>query len=408
MTDNPETRIRNRIDDLGKITFAEFMQTALFHKSGGYYTKPSVFGDQGDFYTSPGAHPAFGALTANLLHRMWRAIGNPAPFHVIELGAGAGILSRDIVDHASRIDKSFSDSVRYISVDRYLANESANSTNSIQNVMSDTVPFRNVEGCIISNELVDSFPVHRFQISDGFINEIYVALDARGNFVETLDEPSNTEIANRLHGFKENLPDGYRGEVNLGLTPWMKQVSSALHRGFVVTIDYGYPSEVMYAPERVYGTFDTYYRHTRGASPFQRIGRQDMTAHVDFTALANSGTEHGLEIVGLVSQSGFLKANGFDDMLTKMRSLNLSESVIRANVMGMLDLVKPGGLGDFGVLIQQKNTEIRSLTDLPELTQLASEDLPKLSEDHSHLLSGAFPDQTFELESLWPFTDKDS
>jgi SAM-dependent MidA family methyltransferase len=400
---SPDEEIRSRIRQHGKITFAEFMELALFHPQGGYYTTPSAFGAGGDYYTSPAAHPAFGALIALQLQRMWEVLGRPSRFYVVEMGAGTGLLARDVAGYGCKVSQDFASSIRYMALDRYPAGQERE--NDIQRIVTDDVPLKGIIGCFISNELVDSLHVHRFQLEEGEAREIYVTLDANGQFTEMLDTPSTPLIAERIARLGFQPPEGFRGEVNPGIRPWMKQVSEALHQGFVITIDYGYEDTKLYSPQRAMGTLQTYYRHTEGSSPYHRIGRQDITAHVDFSAVMEEGAYMGLRPLALMTQADFLRGLGFDKMLRQLRAINLGPRERKANVMAMRDLVKPDGLGRFKVLIQEKNT---GTSDFGKLT--ASDEIPEpplLGPGHMRLLEGRYPQQEWDFGELWPFREQE-
>ena len=289
-----EAEIRARISQRGRITFAEFMELALYHPTGGYYRRGGAVGPSGDYYTSPSAHPAFGALLAIQTRCMWDALGRPVPFHVVELGAGNGRLAADLTTHAATLEPSFASALRYVAVDRSLGDSAADHGAApgaplpFDRVRSEGVPVDGVEGCIISNELVDAFPVHRFLVDDGIL-ELYVT-ERDGRLVEIPGEPSTPELASRLGRLPHRLPPGYCGEVNLAIGPWTTEVSEALKRGFVVTIDYGDVDLDLYSPKRPSGTLQTYRGHSPGPGPLTQIGLQDITSHADFSSIAYGGT----------------------------------------------------------------------------------------------------------------------
>ena len=232
MEHTPEDEIRKRVASHGPITFAEFMEVALYHPNGGYYTHDRENTTYGDYYTSPSAHPAFSALIAVQLEAMWKALDRPTPFHVVEMGAGSGLMARDINEYAREHLPEFVNAMRYVGVDK----------------ASDETP-RGVVGCVVSNELIDAFPVHRFEIKDGSLVELFVDVDAEGRFHSLSGEPSTPLLARRLDKLSVELPDGTRGEVNLRIGPWARQVAEIIERGFVLTIDYGYEAKELYSPK---------------------------------------------------------------------------------------------------------------------------------------------------------------
>ena len=218
MERTPEAEIRGRIASNGPITFAEFMEVALYHPNGGYYTPDRQDSDHRDYYTSPSAHPAFSALIAVHLETMWKALDCPVPFHVVEMGAGSGLMARDITDYARQHLVDFASAMHYVALDK-----------------ASNDPPRGVVGCVLSNELIDAFPVHRFEIEDGRLVELFVCVDADGRFHSVPGEPSTPLLAHRLDKLGLKLPDGTRGEINLGIGEWARRVSETIERGFVVT-----------------------------------------------------------------------------------------------------------------------------------------------------------------------------
>lgn len=399
-----EQAIRDRIRRHAKITFAEFMRLALYHPIGGYYTSAAPFGATGDYYTSPATHPAFGALLCVQLRHMWRLIGKPPRFTVVEMGAGNGILAHDIAAYAERLSAEFARCLRYICIDRYTP-ASAAANPFVDSLRAHGVPLRAVIGCLLSNELVDAFPVHRFRIVNGAPLEIYVALDANGAFTETLDAPSTPRLAERISALGFPLPDGFSGEVRLNTRSWIGEAAQALDKGFVITIDYGYEAAALYSHQRRFGTLQTYYRHTEGGSPYQRIGRQDISAHVDFSQLQSDGRAAGLSAIAYTTQADLLQALGIDEMLRQVRTMPLSPRERSANLMAIRQLIKPSGLGGFKALIQAKGVEAAAADIAPSPAQRGDLQAPLLSDRHMPLLEGRYPHaawQTWETPELWP------
>jgi len=401
MKGSVEAEIRGRIARDGRMTFADFMELALYHPLDGYYSRKSV-DPHADYYTSPAAHPAFGALIAVQLWGMWAAMDRPPRFHVLEVGAGSGLLGRDIVRYASHLPPAFLASLSYVALDRRPARRE--SAERVHQVQATGLPFRGVVGCVLSNELVDSFPVHRFEIRGGEPRETYLSVDD-GRYVEVLDEPSTPLIARRLEGLAALPAEGHRGEVSLELTPWAEAVAAALDRGFAITIDYGHEADDLYSQERAQGTLQTFHRHTDGAGPYERIGTQDITAHVDFSALVAEGEAAGLRPLALTTQALFLRGLGFDRWRQRLGAEGLTQQERDANRMGMLDLVRLEGLGGFKVLVQEKGTGI---TDADRLSPASDRELPLplLGPDHLALMEARYPHAAWDPEDLWPWRDE--
>ena len=407
-----EVEIRRRIGDRGAITFAEFMELALFWPDGGYYMTGDPVGASGDYYTSPQAHPVFGALLAVQLYQMWQLLSRPAPFTVIELGAGSGLLCRDIVACSNHLPTGFARSLRYVCVDRRAARGAEGALGDeapaaqVCRVAASRIPFRCVLGCILSNELLDSFPVHQVTMSQDGLRETYVSLD--GDELRTsLGELSTPKLANRLEALEIDLQKGQTAEISLGLHTWAADAAASLEAGFVLTVDYGHPAAELYSAERRYrGALTTYYRHTQIDAPLRHIGRQDITAQVDFTSVVNAGRRNGLEPLGFAYQAEFLKHLGLTRMQQRLARLDLSQNAAQANRAGILELGRTGGLGDFKVLAQGKGVGHPDLWGFKHSGQAATlvEDIPAplLTDQHLWLPQGRYPNTELEFEVAWP------
>ena len=276
------------------------MDLALYWPNGGYYRGPSPTGATGDFYTAPGAHPAFGALLCLQLYQMWRLLNCPNPFWVVEAGAGNAILSRDIVNFAPSLPHEFHCSLQYLCLDTSptIAYDGA----GVQPIATDRLPLSGIVGCILSNELLDAFPVHMVEKRDGRLLEVYVTL-RDDKFVENLDEPSTPALQRRLDALDVKLADGQRAEINLAMTSWLADAARSLNRGYLLTIDYGRKASELYSPSRFRGTLTTFYRHTQTDNPYVHVGRQDITAQVDFTTLQRLGKKFGLTNLAYLTQA---------------------------------------------------------------------------------------------------------
>ncbi|MPZ43190.1 MAG: hypothetical protein GEV05_07300 [Betaproteobacteria bacterium] len=368
-----EQDIRDLIAKHGRITFARFMQLCLYSPQGGFYASRAQR-ISAHFGTSAMSHPVFGALIARQLEQMWRLLGEPADFHVIEVGCGDGALARSIVQACSRSTPRLAEALFYVAADyaphwlhesdhaagwnggsgdRMSALE-ADAGSAVRRVQGAGLSaFRHVVGCILSNELIDNFPVHRFAIQGGSIKEIFVTL-ADDKLTEVLDEPSSARVERRLADLGLSLPEGYRGEVNLGLEDWTAQIARALDRGFVLTIDYGQLADDLYARENSDGTLVCYHRHAARNDPLQDVGQQDITCQVDFTSLMRLGERHGLATLGYTPQSQFLTNLGFSSFVDALEEQGLSSARATLNRMAMMALVDPEQYGELKVLAQAK------------------------------------------------------
>ncbi len=347
-----DEEIRDLIRKDGRITFARFMEACLYSPSGGFY---SARGNRisAHFGTSSMSHPVFGALITRQLEQMWRLLGDPAVFHVIEVGSGDGVLAQAIVDAGRQTAPRFAEALRYVAAD-YQPGSRQDATSGIHRVKTEGVrAFRNVVGCILCNELIDNFPVHRFVVQGRRVKEVFVTLSG-GNLVEVLDEPSTHRIEERLVGLGLSLPEGYRGEVNLAVDDWTSQLATTLDRGVVLTIDYGELATDLYSPENAQGTLVCYRRHLASGDPYQHVGQQDITCLVDFTSLMRVGERHGLATVGFSLQRRFLANLGFYPLLDAVRPQGRSAARTELSRIAMMTLVDPDEYGDFKVLAQSK------------------------------------------------------
>ncbi len=358
-----------------RITFAEFMGFSLYHPQFGYYAKNPQIGAAGDFYTSSHLGTDFGELLAEQFVEMWEVLGCPVPFTLVEIGAGQGLVAHDVLSHLQRWHPLCLAAVDYQIVEtatalvqeqqQRLQKWLAAGVQIIWRKLSDFL-CESIVGCVFSNELVDALPVHQIVLDQGKLQEIYVTVppaESEREFIELIDTPSTPRLAAYFNDIgidlgAPNYPDGYRTEVNLAALDWLTTVAEKLHRGYVLTIDYGYPAQRYYSPMRSQGTLQCYYRHRHHNNPYIHVGEQDITAHVDFTALERQGERCGLTTLGFTQQGLFLMALGLGDRLT---ALSQSTTQNPAAIHQLLQhretlhrLIDPTGLGNFGVLIQAK------------------------------------------------------
>ncbi len=367
--------IRQRLETTGGITFAEFMGLCLYHPQHGYYMAARErIGKGGDFFTSTSVHSLFGALLARQLEQMWQILGGGA-FTVAEQGAGEGHLCLDILN-AAAARPEFYRQIRYRLVE--ISPENRRRQQQLLAPHAEKVDWCSVEelhgmeGCFLSNELLDAFPVHLVEKRDGRIFEVFVKL-RDGEIAEDLRPPSNPGILDYFHRAGVEPVEGNRAEVNLAAVDWMQQVGRILRRGFVLTIDYGYPTAELYAPFRRDGTLMCYSRHQAGENPYLRIGCQDLTAHVDFGTVQRAGEEQGLFTLFFGEQYRFLLALGFVEALVELQAQVATEKEARALRLTLKNLILPdGGMGEtFKVLVQGKDVGRPQL-----LCQRRIQDLP--------------------------------
>jgi SAM-dependent MidA family methyltransferase len=355
-----------------RVTFSEYMAWVLYHPEYGYYSRGAGIGASGDFATSPHLCADFGETLAEQFVEMWQIMGCPQPFHLVEMGAGQGILAGDILRYLRDRYPDFFRAIEYRVVER---SESLK-TEQQQRLRNAPIQWCNFEeldrnsivGCFFSNELVDAFPVHQFIIQSGKLHEIYVATapnEEKSEFVEVVGEPSTSQLAEYLEFSGVDItqyPEGYRSEVHLAALDWVETVAQRLQRGYVLTIDYGYSADRYYSLGRSQGTLQCYYRHRYHDNPYVSIGNQDITAHVNFTALQRQGELLGLSTLGFTPQGLFLMALGWGDRLVQLGNSPQGQKTATARDIASImqrrqtlhALIDPMGFGKFGVLIQGK------------------------------------------------------
>lgn len=353
--------IRDEIQEHGPIPFVRFMESALYHPTLGYYTSPGEkIGFRGDYYTSSSVHPIFGELLAKQLLQMLLALGEgESGYTLVEMGAGKGTLCFDILSYLKSTSPDVFNRLRYIIIEK----SPTLRTRQRQRLepffldrvqWEEAVPDRLI-GVLFSNELLDAMPVHRLRVDRKTVQEIYVDWkDDR--FVETLGPPSTPRLLDDLKKIDVQFDRPTEIEINLQAIDWMHRIGQSLARGYVVTIDYGYPAEMLYTPRRPKGTFLCYYRHQTNENPYDHIGEQDMTAHIDFTALARAGEEVGLSVIGFTDQTHFLMGLGIAQRMEPYGMEMDRSDEAKKQFLAMKQLMAPDRMGRiFKILIQGKN-----------------------------------------------------
>ena len=353
--------IRDEIVKHGPIPFVRFMESALYHPAFGYYTSPGEkIGPQGDYYTSSSVHPIFGELLARQLRQMLLTLGETrSSYTLVEIGAGKGTLCADILGALHRESPDLFSRLQYLIVEKspaLTARQRARLEPLFPNQVrwEEAVPDRLV-GVLFSNELFDAMPVHRLRVDQQNVEEIYVDWKG-GRFVETLGPPSTPRLLDYLKKIEVQFDRPAEIEINLQAIDWMHRIGQSLTRGYVVTIDYGYPAQTLYTPRRPKGTFLCYHRHATNENPYDHLGEQDMTAHVDFTSLAKAGEEVGLSPIGFTDQTHFLMGLGIAQrMEPHAMEMDRSEEA-KKQFLAMKQLMAPDRMGRvFKILIQGKN-----------------------------------------------------
>ena len=364
-------KIAEEIHSSGPMTFARFMEMALYDPSFGYYMRKGSgtgqIGWEGDYYTSSDLHPAFGRMLARQLRQIDDLLGHPDPFSVVEMGPGKGLLARDVLSACTEFPDSLAKRLSYVLVERSPAMKALQRSAldpwlTTQHDLSWVESTHSLEtgslvGVLLSNELVDAFPVHRVRVDQGELREIYVDVED-GDFCERLKPLSTPDLAHYFEKLDVTLIEGQTAEVNLEAVAWIRELSRVLRQGLVITIDYGHTAPDLYSPDRRRGTLLCYHNHKACEDPYSRIGLQDMTAHVDFTTLALAGEKAGLHLTGFTNHVSFLTGLGIEETLEQLDP----DSPEFQSVVGLLD---PRGMGQtFKILIQHKDIEWPELDGL--------------------------------------------
>ena len=394
---NPQLHqeITNRIaaNPHQRITFAEYMDLALYHPEYGYYSQKAALGKEGDFFTSVHLGSDIGEMLAVQFAEMWSILGKPVKFTLIEMGAGQGYLAGDILNYIKQEYPDLFKALKYIIVERSPGLKQLQQQRLKEFDVTwcelEEIANNSVTGCFFSNELLDAFPVHQFKIENGELREIYVTKEDENveiNFstpsspsppsnllTEITDKPSTPKLIDYLNSLEIDInkyPDGYRSEINLAALEWLGVIANRLQRGYVLTIDYGYIKNRYYNPRRDTGSLQCYTRHHRHNDPYINIGQQDITAHVDFTALEKNGDRLGLHKVGLTQQGLFLMALGLGERVASLSQSKQPLSTILQRRDSLHQLLDPMGLGGFHVLVQAKGlTQTEKSQQLKGFTQ---------------------------------------
>jgi SAM-dependent MidA family methyltransferase len=353
--------IIKKIHDNGPISFRDFMDMALYYPHLGYYTSTEEkIGKSGDYYTTPYYTSIFGEMIGKQLEEMWQLL-DKEPFIIVEYGAGTGVLCRDILNYLKN-NKDLYHDLTYCIIEKSEVMREKERAILPEKVSWHQSPeeIPKINGCVLSNELLDNFPVHQVVMEDELM-EVFVGFDK--GFVELL-RPASTKLKEYFEELKVTLPKGFRAEVNLQAIEWISEIAEALNKGFVLTIDYGFSSADLYRPERSLGSIVCYHKHEINENVFDKIGKQDITAHVNFSALVHWGIKKGLDCTGFTNQANFMRTLGLINYLREMEDSGKydlakhKEKLMFANTL-MLDMG-----GKFKVLIQHKGVQKPLLSGL--------------------------------------------
>ncbi|MED7820042.1 MULTISPECIES: class I SAM-dependent methyltransferase [unclassified Francisella] len=318
------------------ILFREFMQLALYYPDLGYYSGPKdKISSQGDFITATTQSSLFARTFARQFYLVLSKLGNDTS--IIEFGAGNGKFAADCIDELSKLN---------CLPDKYIIIELSNDLKLRQQeyvkknipklydkfIWLNELPEQKTKAIVFANEVLDAMPVDIFESKEGGIFQQGVALETDGNTLKLIDISENdnrfNSEVNRIVNDGVTFEDGYISEINTWIRPWIKALRDSLLQGIVFLCDYGYHRAEYYSKERNMGTLACYHQHKVNFDPFVNIGEQDITAHVDFTAVAEAATEVGFLLDGYMTQANFLKRSGISEVFTDLsKSLSLKEQL---------------------------------------------------------------------------------
>jgi SAM-dependent MidA family methyltransferase len=374
-TGNPDliAVIRAEIDAAGgRIPFARFMEFALYHPSWGYYRSPMRRpGRPGDFLTAPETHPYFGITLARQIAECWERLDRPDPFVVREYGSGIGALAWDVIAGLSEEAPKCRAVLQYRLVETNPHRRAQSLADFAEGGLGDVVrgevisPGADPEpitGVVIANEVADAFAVHRLIWRDGRLREGWVVWSGQEFAEEEHDLSAEAAAADPEGMLRENgidLAEGDRIEISPAAAAWFASAARGLRRGYAIVIDYGYPAAELYRAHRLAGTVRAHREHTVSDDPFAYVGEQDLTAHVNFSALRRAGERAGLTFAGQTNQGAFLASLEMGDLLVALgKDPQTALPEYLAAQAAILRLIDPGGMGRFGVLIMARDAPV--------------------------------------------------
>ncbi len=363
-----QDKIIERIRHDGPLPFVEYMRMALYDPDYGYYvTGPAKMGWNGDYFTSTDLGNFFAHCVGRQLIQIWEQLGHLSLFTVIEQGAGRGNLGPGIRSYVQREHAAFANALHYQTEDIRMGLDAV--AGQIEHIGQPSV--------MLSNELVDAFPVHVVEARDGHLYEVYVDTQS-GRLHEVLDEPSTEELIGYLERYKipwQTFDNGWRTEINLDALRWIEHTAQRLlgtgkhkRHGYLLAIDYGDKAHVLYTRHWQRGTLACYFHHQLTERPLAHPGEQDITAHVNFSALIDAGRKHGLRLRSFTTQRQWLESMGIYDEVERLRTQEFAlADTARATDKGQVALLQwrtmqqkvatltdNNGMGNFKVLVMHR------------------------------------------------------
>lgn len=345
----------------GALPFDRYMECALYAPGLGYYVNGrSRFGAAGDFVTAPEVSPLFGRCLAR---QVAECLGRLHGGSVLELGAGSGRMAADILAELAVLEAL---------PERYLILEPSPDLRQAQQERLQAVvpqllgridwlqrlPAGGFRGVLLANEVLDAMPVHRFRRHAGAWQELAVAMDgdALHDHWTGLRSPGLAQALQAIWPDAAAVPDGYSSELNLRLAPWLEALAAGMQQGYALLIDYGYTRAEYYHPERAQGTLICHFRHRAHADPYLLPGLQDITANVDFTAVAQAAVQAGFVPAGFTTQAHFLIDAGLDRLLAASDPSDVRRHL--ELMQGVKTLTLPSEMGErFKVLALARATQ---------------------------------------------------
>ena len=379
---NLRDKIVQEIRARGPIPFSRYMEMCLYDPELGYYSRNAErFGKAGDFYTSSDVHAVFGRLLARQFEEMWRVLGSPERIEIEELGPGRGLFAQDVLDWSEKKFPEFFRAVHYslserspalqerlrAMLERHFATGKASTGKGTASVVPNSASAERalapeVPLIVFANEFFDALPVEVISLE----GELRIA-EKHGRFVETWS-PASVDDLEYLDCYSVQPENGERVETAHMAQVYMSQLAASIRRGFLIAIDYGYTRQEQFAG-RHRGTVTTYRQHSVSANPYQAPGEQDITAHVNFTALASAAERQGMQARPLLTQSQFLmgigESNQFADAFEACRIPQEHAKV----ALQLKHLVTPAGMGEsFHVLVASKGVAPEQVASLRGLS----------------------------------------
>jgi SAM-dependent MidA family methyltransferase len=341
-----------------EMPFVDFMQAALYDPEAGYYSSGlTKIGVQGDFITAPELTPLFGYTLANQCQQVLSLFDQPV---ILEFGAGTGALCVALLEHLEHLN-CLPETYFILELSAHLRHcQKELVAQKIPHLVDkvhwlDHWPKQAFNGVIIANEVLDAMPIHRFLVEEDRILESYISLSEQGQLIEQFKPCQNQRLFDYITKTLPPITAPYLSEANLFIDHWVTENYNLLQHGLVLLIDYGFPRHEYYHADRYQGTLMCHHQHRAHTNPLIHVGEQDITAHVDFTQIAEAGQQAGFHVAGYTNQASFLLANGLLHLLDDIED---KHQLFRAK-QAVKQLIQSSEMGElFKVIALSKNIEI--------------------------------------------------